>query len=450
MATPIVTTRILRRLLSGGVHSRAERLLARMHPADLGPVLASLRPDEIRLIVDMLFRQRRAAATLRELPPELLPQIFEAVPDERLASVFARLEIDDRVELVNALPDERRDDVLSLMPDDKSEELRSAERYRPGSAGQVMTTSYLALDAKMTAQEAIDSVRGAAEKIESILYLYVVDDERRLLGVVPIRRLVAAAPHTPVSDLMVREPVHAMVEDDQEDVAQLVARYDLLAIPVTDVDGTMVGVITVDDVIDVITEEATEDMYHLAGLSDEDRVFTSARVSFRKRLPWMMLNLVTVFAAATVMRLFAPTLERVIALAFFLPVVAGMSGNSGIQSLTVVTRAIALGELEFSSGLRAMAKEVAVSVAIGACTGVFGGAIAWGLQENPYIGVVLFAAMLLTMGVAGMLGAGVPLLLKALRLDPALGSGVIVTTATDAFGFFTFLGIATLMLDRIA
>jgi len=450
MAPPILTTRILRRLLSGGAQSRAERLLARMHPADLGPVLASLRPDEIRTIIDILFRQRRAAPTLRELPPELLPQIFEAVPDERLAGVFARLEIDDRVELVNALPDDRRAGVLELMPDDKSDELRSAERYRPGSAGQVMTTSYIALDAKMSAQEAIDGVRGAAEKTESINYLYVVDDERRLLGIVPIRRLVAAAPNTPVAELMVREPIAASVEDDQETVAQLVARYDLLAIPVTEVDGTMVGVITVDDVIDVITEEATEDMYHLAGLSEDDRVFTSATASFRKRLPWMLLNLLSVFAAAMVMRLFEPTLERAITLAFFLPVVAGMSGNSGIQSLTVVTRAIALGELEFSSGLRTMGKEIAVGTAIGACTGLCAGAIAWTLQANPYIGLALFGAMLLTMGVAGLLGAGVPLLLQALRQDPALGSGVIVTTATDAFGFFAFLGFATLLLDRIA
>jgi len=450
MATPIVTARILRRLLSGGVHGRAERLIARTHPADLGPLIASLTNDEIRVVMDMLFRQRRAASTLRELPPELLPQIFDAVTDQRLAGVMARLEIDDLVELVDWLPEERRDGVIELLPDDKREELRKAELYRPGTAGHVMTTSFVGLDEKMTAQEAIDSVRGAAGETEAILYLYVVDVDRRLLGVVPIRRLVSTPPDTLVSEIMIREPVSTDVEADQEEVAQLVARYDLLAIPVTDVDGTMAGVITVDDIIDVITEEATEDMYHLAGLSEADRVFSSARVSFRKRLPWMMLNLLTISCAALLIGLFERTLESVVTLAAFLPVVAGMGGNSGIQSLTIVTRAIALGELEFSTGLRAMAKEFGVSLAIGACTGLLAGLLAWTWQGNPFLGLVLFLALVATMGVAGLLGAGVPLLLKALKLDPALGSGVIVTTVTDAFGFLTFLGIATLMLDRLA
>jgi len=203
-------------------------------------------------------------------------------------------------------------------------------------------------------------------------------------------------------------------------------------------------------VIDVITEEATEDMYHLAGLSEEDRVFTSATLSMRKRLPWMILNLLTTLVAASVVGLFQGTLEQAIALAAFLPVVAGMSGNSGIQSLTIVTRAIALGEIEFSTGMRAVGKEFAVGLAIGAATGACAGLIAWAWQGNPYLGVVLFGAMVITMAIAGAVGAAVPLLLKAMRLDPALGSGVIVTTVTDAFGFLTFLGIASALIDRLA
>ena len=450
MAAPIVTTRILRRLLSGGIHARAERLLSRVHPADLGPLLSGLTPDETRLVIDMLFRQHRAASTLRELPPELLPQIYDAVNDERIAAMLARLEVDDMVELVDGIPEPRRPGVVEKLPEDKRDELRKAELYPIGSAGHFMTTAFIGLDEKMTAQEAIDSIRGAADKTsESILYLYVVDELRHLLGVVPIRRLVAAPSGTPVAELMIRDPLHTSLEADQEEVAQLVARYDLLAIPVCDVDKTLMGVITVDDVIDVITEEATEDMYHLAGLSEEEHVFTSAALSIRKRLPWMIVNLVAISLAAAIVGLFGRTLEQVIALAAFLPVVAGMGGNSGIQSLTIVTRAIALGEIEFSTGLRAVGKEFAVSLGIGAATGVVAGTLAWLWQGNPYLGVVLFLALVLTQAVAGLLGAAVPLSLKALKQDPALGSGVIVTTATDAFGFFTFLGIATLMLDRL-
>lgn len=448
-ATPVITTRILRRLLASGVHSRVERMLEKIHPADLGPLLADLTPDEIRTLIDLLFKNHRAAAMLKQLPPELLPQVFETVSDQRLVDLLGRVELDDRLELIEGIPQDRLEAVRSLLPEATLEELRRAEIYPPSSAGRVMTTRYLALDEKMTAQEAIDSIRASDDLDESILYLYVVDEERRLRGVVPIRRLVASPPDRPCSDLMIREAISTPPEADQEEVAKLVARYDLLAIPVTDVDHTLLGVITVDDVIDVITEEATEDMYHLAGLSDEDRVFTKPSQSVRKRLPWMLANLVTAFAAAWVVGLFQQTIENLVALAVLLPVVAGMGGNGGIQTLTVITRAIALGEIEFSSGIRAVGKEFLVGLVLGAITGAVSAVVITLWQGNPVLGLVIFVAMVSTMAVAGLLGATVPLVLKALNLDPALGAGVVVTFFTDAFGFFSFLGIATLLMEHL-
>jgi len=449
MASPIGTTRVLRRLLTSGLYTRAERLLERVHPADLGRLLTELTADEIRIVIDLLARQRRAAHTLSELPPEHTSRVFDALSDQRLADILSRLEIDDLLELVARIPEERRDAVRALLPNEKLDQLHKFEIYPPSSAGRVMTTSYVALDEKMTAQEAIDSIRAAGEAAETIFYLYVIDEARRLKGVVPIRRLVAAPPDRPVSEMMIREAVRVLPDADQEEVAQLVARYDLLAVPVTEVDGTLLGVITVDDVIDVITEEATEDMYHLAGLSEEDRVHTTALISIRRRLPWMILNLGTVFLAASVVGLFERTIEQLVALAAFLPVVGGMGGNGGVQALTVITRGIALGEIELSTGLRTVAKEMAVGAVIGACTGSLAAGVAWLWQGSPVLGAVLFVAMVTTLAVAGLLGAAVPLALKTLRQDPALGSGVIVTTLTDAFGFLTFLGMATLMLDRL-
>jgi magnesium transporter len=449
MATPEVTTRIIRRLLSSGVHTRAERLLSRMAPADIAPLLSGLDRAEIRMVMELLFRQRLAARTLRELPPEILPQVVEAVTDQRLAEVIARLEIDDLLEIVDWIPEERRDEIVRRIPDQKRAELDKARLYPESSAGRVMTTSFVALDEKMTAQEAIDSIRSRGGDDASILYLYVVDDQRSLSGVVPIRRLVSAPPSRSIEELMIQEPVSVRAEADQEEVAELVRRYDLLAIPVTDVDGHMLGVITVDDVIDVITEEATEDMYHLAGLSEDDRVFSPAHVSVRKRLPWMYLNLCTAFIAASVVGLFRHTIEQMVALAMFMPVVAMMGGNGGIQALTVITRGIALGEIEFSSGVRAALKELAVGVVIGTATGTLAAVVAYLWHGNPFLGVALFLAMVATIAIAGLLGAAVPLLLKALNLDPALGSGVIVTTFTDVFAFFSFLGIGTLLLERM-
>ncbi len=450
MTQPVVTTRILRRLLKTGAHLRAEKVLERIHPADVGPLLADLTPDEIRIVIDLLFKHHRAATMLLELPPELLPEIIEAISNERMAEVLTRLEMDDMLELVDAIPEERRDLVTKHLPPSRRQELRHAELYPPRSAGRAMTTNFSALDEKMSAQEAIDSLRAAqVDASDAILYLYVVDELQRLTGVVPIRRLVMAQPETPVRELAIREMLSTPPDADQEEVAQLVARYDLLAIPVTDVDGTMLGVITVDDVIDVITEEATQDIYNLAGLSEEDRVFTSARVSIRKRLPWMLLNLCTAFTAGAVIGLFESTIEELVALAVFLPVVAGVGGNGGIQTLTVITRAIALGEIEFSSGLRAVAKEMWVGLVVGMAAGVISGAIAFALHGNIYMGVVLLLAMMVTMVTASLFGAAVPLLLTALRLDPALGSGILVTFAADALGFFSFLGIATLLLSRL-
>ncbi len=217
----------------------------------------------------------------------------------------------------------------------------------------------------------------------------------------------------------------------------------------TDDEDRLLGVITVDDVIEVIHEEATEDIYHLAGLSEEDRVFTPPMRSVRKRLPWMLVNLATAFLAAWVVGLFERSLQQVVALAVFLPVVAGMGGNGATQTLTVITRAIALGEIAFSSGLRAVTKEITVGIAIGAVTGLAAAAVALLWQGSPYLGLVLFLSMIANLAIAGLAGAAVPLVLKALHQDPALGSGVIVTTFTDCCGFFAFLGIATLLLDRL-
>ena len=199
----------------------------------------------------------------------------------------------------------------------------------------------------------------------------------------------------------------------------------------------------------MITEEATQDIYNLAGLSEEDRVFTSARVSIRKRLPWMLVNLCTAFTAGAMIGVFEGTLEQMVGLAIFLPVVAGVGGNGGIQTLTVITRAIALGEIEFSSGLRAVGKEMWVGLIVGATAGLISGGIAYLLHGNLYLGLVLLLAMMLTMVTASLVGAAVPLILKALRLDPALGSGILVTFAADALGFFSFLGIATLLLGQL-
>lgn len=450
MAAPAATTRILRRLLASGVTGRAERLLLRLRPAEIAPLFADLTQHEIGTVMELLFRHRLAARTIRELPIDLVPHVMDTLTDEHLAGVLSRLEIDDLIELIDAVPEDRREAVMAHLAGAKRSELEQAAKYAPGSSGRAMTTHYVALHESVTAQEAIDRLRALGDEPESVLYLYVTDEKNVLRGVVPIRRLVSAPPDRSCAALMIRDPVSVRANASQEEAAQLVSRHNLLGIPVTDDEDRLLGVITIDDVIEVIHEEATEDIYHLAGLSEEDRVFTPPLRSVRKRLPWMLINLVTAFLAAWIVGLFERSLQQVVALAVFLPVVAGMGGNGATQTLTIITRAIALGEIAFSSGLRAVAKEVTVGIAIGAVTGLVAAAIALLWQGSPYLGLVLFLSMIANLAVAGLAGAAVPLVLKALRQDPALGSGVIVTTFTDCCGFFAFLGIATLFLDRLA
>jgi magnesium transporter len=451
VATAKVRAEVLRKLLQAGAMSRVERLVDRMPPADVAEMLPELGPAEIRTVVDVLFDVRRAARTLSELPSEMLPDILAMIDDERITAVLSRLPPDDAVMFLHALPDERRERLTAALPPAVRSELERLLAYPESTAGSVMTTRFLALRESTTAEAAIDAIRRRSEEeVEQVFYLYVTDDGGCLRGVVPIRKLVSCPPRTPIRDIMIGDPVAVDALADQELVAQVVAKYNLLAVPVVDHDRRLLGVITVDDVIDVIHEEATEDMFRMVGLSEMEHVFSPISSSIRRRLPWMVVNLATAFLAATVVGLFESSIRKVVALAVFLPVVAGMGGNGGTQTLTIVTRGIALGELTVDAGMRAIRRQLVIGLAIGTSVGVLTAVAAYFWRGQPMLGLVLFLSMIINMTIAGFSGAAVPLVLKALRQDPALGSGVIVTTFTDVFGFLSFLGIATLLLRHLA
>ena len=352
---------------------------------------------------------------------------------------------DDAVFFVSLLEEERVDAVLRQVSQQQRERIEHLRTYPPESAGQLMTSEMVTIRETMTAEETIRELRRRGEQSEFIFYVYVVNDAGTFLGVVPIRRLISspASGERLIRDVMVADPVAVYATDDQEKVAEFTARYNLLAVPVVDEQFRLLGVVTVDDVIDVMQAEATEDMYLMQGLSDEDRVYSPMTQSIRKRFPWMVLNLATAFLAAGVVGLFERSIAEFVVLATFMPIVAGMGGNTGTQTLTVITRGIALGELQFDEGMRAVGKQLGIGVIVGAGIGVLTGAIAWLWKGNPGLGLVLFFSMLLNMAIAGFAGAAVPLALKSLNLDPALGGGVIVTTFTDVFGFLIFLGLAT-------
>jgi len=450
VASAKVRAEVLRKLLRAGARSRIERLVDRLHPPDIAAMLTELAPEESRAVVDVLFSAHRAARTLRELPGELLPGILDVLPDKQVVEMLERLPPDDAVGFLEVLPEERRLRVTGGVPVTRKSELERLLSYPPSTAGSRMTTRFLAVRETATAQEAIDAIRRhTEEEVEQVFYLYVTDDEGHLRGVVPIRKLVTSPPARPIGEIMIADPVSVPVSADQEEAAQLVGKYNLLALPVVDERHQLLGVITVDDVIDVIKEEATEDMYRMVGLTEEEHIYTPLPTVIRRRLPWMVVNLATAFLAAWVVGLFESSIHKVSVLAVFMPIVAGMGGNGGTQTLTVITRGIALGEIELDAGLRPMLREVLIGLSIGTVTGMLTALGAYLWRGSPTLGLVLLLAMILNMVVAGLSGAAIPLILRALRQDPALGSGVIVTTFTDVFGFLSFLGLATLLLKYL-
>jgi magnesium transporter len=311
-----------------------------------------------------------------------------------------------------------------------------------------MNPKVFALAEDMTAGESITALQRSRD-VEVVFYLYVIDARRHLVGVVSLRRLLLVSPETPLKRIMSSDLISARVDMDQEEVARQVAAYNLLAIPVVDEENKLVGSITVDDVIDVLKDEATEDIYRLAGVSGDERAFTPALESLRKRLPWLGVNLATAFVAAGVVALFEHTIDLFPVLAIFMPIVAGMGGNAGTQTLTVVVRGIALGELTWGNSRKALLKETLVGIGNGVALGICAALVVWATRGNPVLGMVLGMAMIINMFVAAAAGTLVPLGLRAVNIDPALASSVFITTMTDVFGFFSFLGLATLFAQYL-
>lgn len=439
----------VREMLRTATPDRVLRFIGKSHSADLALLFKELAPVEVRKLFEILFSARRAEKTLKELPPELLPDILALIDNERVARLIARADPDDAVTFIDSLPETRREQVMALLDPERRDEVRELISYPEGTVGRIMTTDLMALPPTTTAQGAIDKIRERGE-LESFFYLYVVDEANKLVGVVPIRNLVIAPRDRTLSEMMIAEPIRANVFMDQEEAARLVGKYELLALPIVDEGGRLEGIITVDDVIDIIKEESTEDMYKMAGLAEEDRVFTPVGRSVRMRLPWTLLNLLTTGLAASVVTIFQGTISELVALVTFMPIVAGVGGNAATQTATVIIRAIALGELEFSSVWKAIVKQVSVNVCLALAAGAVVALAALVWQGNPMLGLVLACAMVLNLGlVAGFSGAVIPLLMKALNFDPALGSGIVVTGLTDAFGFLSFLGLATLFIHYL-
>lgn len=437
----------IRAALEAGDLRSALQTLDDLHPVDRAEAFSDLNDADQATLLPGLDLQT-TADLLEDLDDSQAASVAEILPTDQLADVLDEMAPDEAADILGDLTPERAAQALAEM--ESAAGVLPLLSFADETAGGRMTTSFIALRRDTTAAEAIEMLRNVAPGSEAPYYLYVVDRDGHLVGIVGLRDLVIASPDASVESFMDPEVAFARTKEDQENVARTMARYDLPALPVIDRRGVLRGVITHDDVLDVIESEATEDIYRLANLPGPDlSVDSSVRESVRRRLPWLYLNALTALFAAWVISNFEAVIAQVALLAVFQSLVAAMGGNAGNQTLALIVRAIALGEVGSRSALRLVIKEGLTGMSQGILVGLVVGTGVWLWKGNLVLGVILGAALIGNMLVAGLVGAAVPIALRALRLDPAVGSSVLVTAFTDSIGFALFLGLAALVLPRL-
>lgn len=424
--------------------------LIRRHPAEIAEILAALREEEAVELLRRLYLRRAAAAPLGEMEPEEAARLLAELNREDAAHILSHMEPDDAVDLLAELPPETVQDILSRLETQEAKELGELLSYSPDTAGGLMSTEVVALPADMTVEEAIRELRARAEEAETVYYAYVVDDRGTLLGVLSLRDLVLARPTTPLRQIMNADAVTLPVTMDKEEVAHLFDKYNFLALPVVDENRKLLGIVTIDDVIDVIREEATEDVLRLGGIpAGEEHPLDPPWSSVRKRVPWMMVYILLDLVIVAVVAQFEETIAQITFVASLMPLIADMSGNVASQALSVAIRGIATGEVQWSDLPRVMRKELSVGILNGLILGTEIGLISYLLWRKPLFGVVSAVALMGNTIAACFVGGSLPYVLKRLRLDPAMVSGPVATTVADLTGFFLFLGLATVFLPYL-
>ncbi|MFW5713346.1 MAG: magnesium transporter [Brevefilum sp.] len=436
----------IRAEISQGNWDEVTRLLESLRRSDQAEVFSDL-PHEHQQEILPLMDPENSADIFEELEDEDVFEIANRMETDRLVEIVDEMEPDEAADLLGDITHEQAEEVLAQI--DEADEVRYLLEHPDETAGGVMTAMDIHIHQDMTVDEAIWHLRHLSPESESIYYLFVQDEKDHLVGVVSLRDLVIAKPGTLIKGIMDEEPVSVRVEADQEEAARLMQRYDLLALPVVDDVNKLVGIITYDDLLDVLEDEATEDIYRLGGVPKEQPSDVRFSSAMRNRLPWLVLNLITALVSATVLSVFENTIAQVAALAAFFPIVAGVSGSAATQTLTVTVRGLALGDITPKEGLKTLGRELLLGLVNGLSIGVIVTLIALAWRGLPLLGLVVGAATLLNMVCAGLAGVFVPMLMQRLSFDPALASPILVTTTTDTLGYFFYLGLATLMIASL-
>ena len=437
----------LRKFLLHAPQASIIKYVESIHPVDILDVLRDYPEDK----EDILYR----------LPEGLIADIIDEADDEEKYSILMEfsenkqkniveeMSSDELTDLLGMLDEEKANKILEKMTDEDARKVRQLLIYDPDTAAGIMATEFVALKENMTVEETLKYLQKYGEENENIYDLYVVDNFDKLKGVISLKELVTKNFNTRISDV-----IHTKIEGipyntDQEEVGHRFEKYGYLTMPVVDNSNRLLGVVTFDDVMQILRDETTEDIHRLGGVDEGEKVDGSLKDSVKSRLPWLIVNLVTAILAAAVVGMFEGTIQAVVSLATFMPIVTGMGGNAGTQTLTIIVRGLALGELNFKNMKKVFFKEIGVGVVTGVVIGFIIGVLGYIWEGNFMFGIIISVAMLLNMIVATITGYLVPVVLKKFKVDPALASSIFVTTFTDVLGFFFFLGLATLLIQYL-
>ncbi|MCG6909135.1 MAG: magnesium transporter [Deltaproteobacteria bacterium] len=436
----------IKRLLRRNALYNLQKIVDKTHAADLSRVFDSLTLQDQKKLFQMIRETEQKGVLFSEMEEDTFLEFVEDLELEEFVSILESMPNDDVADIIGRLPEEKSDEILKLMQKEDSEKVEGLLRYGDDTAGGIMVPDFIALEEHNTAKEAIESLQKEHQDVEMPFYLYVVNDYGNLVGVISLRQLVVVPPQTPLKAFMTTDVFAVKTDMDQEEVARIVARYDILAVPVVDETNKLVGIVTVDDVIDIFRREATEDILKMAGVGEEYVETKSIFKSTRIRFPWLFASCVGGIIAFYVIDGFESSLKQLAYLAAFIPVVMGMGGNIGTQSSTIVVRGLATGRINVREIWSVVLKELAIGVILGLTYGMFIGIVAQLVFGTMALAVSVCCAILSSMAVAALVGSLVPMAFAKADIDPAVATGPFVTTSIDVISVSLYFSIATTLL----
>lgn len=426
----------------------ANNLFEEYHPVDICLELEDLEDDDLGTFVKLLNKEN-IGLLLESAEDELAEITMGFISNEELIEIFTLIENSIVADLLGFLPTARRKSIMSLIKSEDKYVLKMILSFDEESAGSIMTTNFIALRENLTAEQAVKKIISISPKTEIIDKIFVTDNYHRLKGIVTMRDLLVCHADTLLQDIMEESDFYVYGTDDQEVAANLFSKYELDILPVVNSNLAVLGVITSDDIIAVIDQEHNEDMLQMHGVNADEEYDSSIFDSFKSRIPWLIVNLVTAFLASSVVKGFESTISQVVVLSAAMPIVTGMGGNAGSQTLSIIITSLARGELSLKEDFKLIFKEIFLGLTEGAIIGLLAAGVFVFWHHNLYLGLILFLAMILNMIIACSMGFLIPLILDKLKVDPAIASSIFLTTFTDVFGFFIFLGLATVFLPKL-